>query len=305
MRLSTTSIFENGKSKIQSLQLEQVKLQTQISTGKRVNTPADDPIASSRILSLQQAQSVNTQYASNRDTANAQLSGTEVVLSNVTDLMLNIQSTVVGAGNPSLSDVDRRAVAVELSQSLDQLIGLANSKDAVGNYMFSGYRTGTIPYVKNVAGGYDYQGDTNRVALQVSESRQMEVTQTGPNVFQAGGNDIFQQLTDFIAIMNTPVATPADNAALNASIQTTIGGMKTGLDNILAARADFGAKLKEIDSLDATGLSSDIVFKQNISDLEDLDYTVALSDLAKNQIIMEAAQKSFVKTTGMSLFDLI
>ena len=74
---------------------------------------------------------------------------------------------------------------------------------------------------------------------------------------------------------------------------------------MLSVRSDFGSKLKEIEALDDFSTSATIAYEQNLSDLQDLDYTKALSDLAKQQTILEAAQKSFVKTSSLSLFDII
>jgi flagellar hook-associated protein 3 FlgL len=77
------------------------------------------------------------------------------------------------------------------------------------------------------------------------------------------------------------------------------------LDNVLGVRASIGSRLKELDNLDEAGDVRNELYETQISDIEDVDYNRALSDLSKNQIILEAAQKSFMKITGLSLFNLL
>lgn len=304
MRLSTNSMYSTATSRILDLQANQSRLQNQISTGKRIMTPSDDPIGTSRALVLSQTQSINAQFLANRQTAQTQLNTAETVLNSITNVIISAQSTLTSAGNGALNNTDRATIANELSNDLEQLVSLANAKDGVGNYLFSGYATTTAPFVKT-ATGYSYQGDSNQLSLQVSSSRQMAVNNNGANIFQAGGNDIFQKLTDIVNLLRMPVATSADSAALSAGLAVADNGFKSALDNVLSVRSDFGSKLKEIDSLDDFSASATIAYEQNLSDLQDLDYTKALSDLAKQQTILEAAQKSFVKTSSLSLFDII
>ncbi|MDO9206604.1 MAG: flagellar hook-associated protein 3, partial [Methylotenera sp.] len=70
-------------------------------------------------------------------------------------------------------------------------------------------------------------------------------------------------------------------------------------------RASIGSKLNEIDGLDISGSDRALQYSKALSDLQDTDYASALSDLAKQQTIMEAAQKSFVQVTSLSLFKFI
>lgn len=304
MRISTNTIYQSGISKISQLITEQSRLQQQISTGRRILTPSDDPVAAARAVGLTQAQNVNSQYVENRQAALTQLGTVESTLASVTELLTSTKASLVAAGNTVLSDTQRGYIAAELRNNLDQLISLANSKDGAGNYLFSGYLTKTQPFVKTATGA-NYQGDTGQRSIQVANDRQMAVSDTGSNVFQAGGNDIFQKLTDVITLLETPVATPADVAALTAGVgaaSTSIGG---SIDNVLTIRASIGSKLKELDALEVAGADRHLQYAQSLSELQDLDYAKALSDLARKQTILEAAQQSFVKTTSLSLFNFI
>jgi len=132
----------------------------------------------------------------------------------------------------------------------------------------------------------------------------MVVNATGDDVFKAGGNDVFATLQNLITLLNTPL-TPANQAAFSTGIATGLSSMRQGLDNVLTVRAGIGSRLNELDQLDISGSDLDLQYSKSLSEIQDLDYAAALSDLSKNQTIMEAAQKSFVATTNLSLFNFI
>ncbi|ADI30095.1 flagellar hook-associated protein FlgL [Methylotenera versatilis] len=304
MRISTNTIYQAGISRISNIQSDQAKLQEQISTGRRISSPSDDPVGAARALEISAAQSGNAKFADTRQTAQLKLNTLESNLTSITSLLVSTQSTLVGAGNATLSDTERGFMASELKGSLDALIGLANTQDASGNYLYAGYKTSTVPFVAT-ASGANYAGDSNQQLLQVDTQRQMAINATGDNVFQAGGNDVFATLSNLVTLLNTPITNAASQAAYNAGLSTAIGSLKGSVDNVLNVRADIGAKLNEIDNLDTAGSDRALQYSKSLSDLQDTDYASALSDLAKQQTIMEAAQKSFVQITSLSLFKLL
>ena len=304
MRISTNTIYQAGISKISALQSDQAKLQQQISTGKRITSPSDDPVAAARVLELSHAQGVNSKLADTRQTAQTKLSTLESNLTSITSLLVSTQSTLVGAGNGTYSDMERGLIASELSGSLQALIGLANTQDASGNFLYAGFKTDTKPFVATATGA-TFAGDSNQQLLQVDSQRQMAVNVTGDNVFQANGNDTFKTLSDLVTLLNTPITDATAQANFNTGLATAIGNLQGSVDSVLNVRASIGSKLNELDALDSAGSDRGLQYSKSISDLQDLDYASALSDLSKQQTIMEAAQKSFVATTSLSLFKFI
>ena len=304
MRISTNTIYQSGISKISALQSDQTKLQQQISTGKRIASPSDDPVAAARALSLSHAQEVNAKFADTRKTAQTKLGTIESNLTSVTNLLVAAQSSLVAAGNGAYSNQERVSMATEFNDSLQALIGMANAKDAYGNYLYAGYQTATQPFVASATGA-NYQGDNGQQLLQVDSERQMAVNVSGDNLFQAGGNDIFATLSSLVSLLNTPVTDAASQAALTSGLATAMSNLSSTVDNVLNIRASVGNKLNELDALDIAGSDRDLQYSKSLSDIQDTDYASALSDLAKQQTIMEAAQKSFVSMTSLSLFKLI
>ncbi|PPC97808.1 MAG: flagellar hook-associated protein 3, partial [Methylotenera sp.] len=141
MRISTNTIYQSGISKISNLQSEQFKLMQQISTGQRIASPSDDPVASARALEVSHAKSINSKFADTRQTAQLKLNTLESNLTSVTNMMISVKSAMVSAGNPTYSDLERGFIASELKTTLDGLIGLANTRDAAGNYLYAGFET--------------------------------------------------------------------------------------------------------------------------------------------------------------------
>jgi flagellar hook-associated protein 3 FlgL len=304
MRISTNTIYQSGISKISALQSEQTKLQQQISTGKRIASPSDDPVAAARALSLSHAQGVNAKFADTRQTAQTKLSTIESNLTSVTNLLVATQSSLVAAGNGAYSNQERVSIATDLNESLQTLIGMANAKDAYGNYLYAGYQTATKPFLANATGA-NYQGDNGQQLLQVDSERQMAVNVSGDNLFKVGGNDIFATLSSLVSLLNTPISDATSQAALTSGLASAMSSLSSSVDNVLNIRASVGNKLNELDALDIAGSDRDLQYSKSLSDIQDTDYASALSDLAKQQTIMEAAQKSFVSMTSLSLFKLI
>ena len=132
MRVSTNSVYELGVTSILRQQEGMLKTQQQVSTGRRILTPADDPAAAARALDVTQAESINTQYAENRNNAKASLGLAESVLQAVTNLIHDVRTVALNAGNPTLVDNDRAGLATELRGRFEELMGLANSTDGSG-----------------------------------------------------------------------------------------------------------------------------------------------------------------------------
>jgi flagellar hook-associated protein 3 FlgL len=303
MRVSTNTVYQLGINKIGSLTADQSKLNIQISSGKRILSPADDPVAATRALELSNAKSINKDYTSARDTAQLKLDNLDSNLSSVTDLLVSAKASLVAAGNGAYSDQERASIATELSSNLQNLLGLANTQDESGNYLYSGFKSSTQPFTGS--NPVTYAGDSNEIKVQVESGRTMAINLTGDSVFQANGTDVFQTFNDIIGLLNTPITSNADRTAFNTGLATAIGNIQKSTDTVINARADVGSKLKEIDTLNTTGTDKDLQYDKAISNLQDLDYATAISDLSKNQTILQAAQQSFVKTTSLSLFNYV
>ena len=236
MRISTASFYENASGKISQLQASLAEKQTQIASGKRILTPADDPVGAAAALDVSQAQAVNTQYGANRESAKNALSLQESSLGQYTNLLQNIKTLTIAAGNGALDDTQRKSIATELSGNLEDLVAISNTRDSAGNYIFAGYKNTVQPFAQT-ATGVTYSGDQGQRLLQVSTSRQVALNDSGDAIFQniKTGNGKF---TTAAATGNTGsgVANPGsvtNQAALtnhNYSIDFSVAGGSTSFN---------------------------------------------------------------------------
>ena len=403
MRISTNTIFAGGLSRLSELQSGIVKTQQQISTGRRILSPSDDPIGAARALDLTQGQSINTQFAANRKATGNSLSSEEGVLQGTTSLLQDVKTLSISAGNGALNDTDRATIATDLKIRLDELISQANATDGTGNYLFAGFQVGSPPF-SSAATGAVYSGDQGQRLVQVATSRQIAQSDPGDGIFQnvpattgtisalaAGGNtgsgsvsgvtvtdataltnhnysvkfsiaagvttydiidttvglpalstgnaytagqpiafagqqltvsgapangdaftvqpaknqSIFTTLSDLITALQTPATGTIGKANLDRSLSIANGNIDNALNNVLTVRASIGSRLKELDSLDSYGTDRDIQYESALQDIQGVDYNKAISDFTQQNTTLEAAQKSFVKISGLSLFNLL
>ena len=193
MRISTASIYNNASTQLNTLQSTLARTQMQLSTNRRILTPADDPVASARLLEVSQSREMNSQFATNRASARSSLSTVEGALQNAGDLLQDIQQLAVNAGNGTMLPGDRLKLATELEGRLEDLLGVANSTDGAGGYLFSGYMATTQPFSRTPDGA-GYNGDQGQRQLQVGASRKMPLSASGSAVFENNltGNGTFQ-----------------------------------------------------------------------------------------------------------------
>ncbi len=188
MRISTQQYFDTSASKYQDNYSSVVKAQDQASSGVRVQTAADDPVAAARLLMLQQQKDMLGQFNGNINSLQNSLTNEESVLDSINTAMQRASELALRAGNIGISDDDRKSIASEVGALEDHVLGLLNSKDANGNYMFSGTKTDTPPYSRNNDGTYTYQGDETPLSLQVSGNLSIPIGDTGKSILEGASN---------------------------------------------------------------------------------------------------------------------
>lgn len=115
--------------------------------------------------------------------------------------------------------------------------------------------------------------------------------------------DLFRTMEAAIRVLETPAESSSQKAALRNTLNTSMRDLDNALDNVLTVRASAGARLNELDVIDAVGSNRMLNYEQTLSDLVDLDYAAAISEYSLRQIGLQAAQRAFVDVKGMSLFD--
>lgn len=187
MRISTVTMYEQGVSAMNRQQADFTQVGQQIASGKSVVNPSDDPRAASRAVGVSQSLAVNEQQESSRTSARNSLSQEESVLNSVSDAIGSAKSMVVHAGNGTLSDADRESLASDLEGTYETLVGLGNTTDGNGTYLFSGYQDNAKAFSRDSTGDgvdtIDYAGDQGVKQQKIDSERSMNTSDTGSDVF--------------------------------------------------------------------------------------------------------------------------
>ncbi len=413
MRISTLQAFNNGVAGLQRNYANVTRTQEQIDTGNRILTPADDPVASVRLLQLEQQQNVLNQYAENLTAAKNSLTQEEVSLNSANTILQRVRELAVQAGNGALSSKDRASIAAELQEREDELLGVMNTRNARGEYLFAGFQGKTQPFVRQADGSYAYQGDEGQRKIQIASSLDIPISDNGKKTFvnitdagrlqatptgalpglrvgaplvqdevafsgtpafppggieiefdtvnpqnyeirsiappavlgsgtldsdpakqdklvfrgvvvnfdgtpaggelvqitprQVGGVDVQKQgVLDTIAQLRQVLLQAPDSPEGNLQVRDAVALGLTNLDHAMvtldSVRGEIGARLNIVETTQTDNEDVSLVNKSVQAQLRELDYAEALSRLSFESIVLEAAQQSYVKIAGLTLF---
>lgn len=305
MKVSTSQIFERATTQMAQQQSKVAAMQTQLATGKQVLRPSDSPEQAGMIQRLSSALNRQDVYSSNLDAINSRLGAEEAALMSSEDVMQRVRELAVQASSDTMSDADRKIIASEVTALRDQLLSLANAQDVSGNYVFSGSMVRDQPFTEDAAGNLVYQGDQNRMLVDVSDQRQLALNRPGNEVFSSviretdGVSErvgFFQVIDDFNAALLNQDSGQLQNSLAEVSELTL---------NMAFSIADVGSRLR-ISELQADSLAdAKLRYQTLLSGAEDLDYATAITQLTSEIMSLEAGQSSFAKISQLTLFDYI
>ena len=185
MRISTSWAQQLGVNAMNAQQVKMSKTQMQLSTGLQILTPSDDPAAAVRILSLQETIAQTTQYQDNIAMVRSRLSIEEGSIDTAENILFRAKELTIQALNSTLTPQDRLAIKAEIDQMLEQMVGVANTKNSNGEYIFSGDLSTTPAFAWDPqVDSYVYQGGVNQRVLDIAAERRVADGDLGFNVFQ-------------------------------------------------------------------------------------------------------------------------
>lgn len=315
MRMSTSMMYQQNMTGITGNQSLFMKAAEQLSTGKKVINPSDDPQAASQAVMSSQSQAENNQYTLARTFARQNVSMEETGLQGVTSTITDIKGLIVRAGGTG-SDNDRASLVTELQGLKEQLLNQANGTDGNGRYMFGGYVNDNPPFVEE-GGKVLYKGGDKAVEQKVDANCTMTVGHIGNVVFMSltsnpkpepDGSPSVSNVFESIDIALNALKTPLQNAddAARKQVDDALAKANRGLDNsynkVLSVRSELGCQLKELDQLDDIGQERDMTSKIQMSALTDADMAESISSYYMQQAALQASYKTFSDMQGMSLF---
>ena len=227
MRISTSMLNDSALNGILQDESALSATQNRLSSGENINSPADDPVGEVELLQLSSASSQYQQYVANGQSANTNLTLEESALSSATTTLQSIRDLVVQANSGSNNASDLQAIGVQVQQLEQQLLGVANSQNATGQYLFAGYSENTQPFARGASGSVVYLGDEGTTSVPLDGGTSVQVGDPGSAVFMniPSGNGTF---TTAASASNTGTGVIDAGSVVDASQWAAAGGATAG-----------------------------------------------------------------------------
>jgi flagellar hook-associated protein 3 FlgL len=277
------------------------RLQNQLSSGKQITRPSDDPYGTSRALALRGELGGLDQYQRNVDDGTGWLNTSDTALGQMSDVLARVRELLVNGGNDTAGPAARNAMADEIDQLAESVKQEANVQYG-GRYVFSGTATDTAPYV---LGGVDrYQGDAGTITRAIGPQVELPVNIDVHALLgdgQAAGDDkLLNTLRDISDHLRGN--TPADADALRT---TDLQRLDANLDVLNGIRADVGARVNRLAIAGSRLSGLALNATKLLSDIEDADMAQTITQYTTQQAAYTAALKSGANIVQSSLLDFL
>lgn len=300
MRISTSSYFNMNLAAMQDKQSTIFHVQQQMATGRRIVTPSDDPVGAAHALQTARALSVSETSLENITKASTRIKMESTTLEAIRQVLQSAKDTAVSAGtNPSTQE--RTSFANYLTQVYEDLRGYANSTDAEGNYMFSGFKN--VEPFQQITGASSYQGDNSKRYVSISSNQQIQVSDSGQEVFSVGtANDPFAVISQFITDLQNTALT---GAAFDATADTAISGLENALNKVERISDHVAVRFQQLEVAKDTETQYKLQYEDELDRVESVDMQTAAVQLQLLQTTLEATQRAFINASQLNLFNLL
>jgi len=277
-----------------------LKAQAQVSSGKRMQAPSDDPLAATQVMSSGSSLRALDQYRSNVQAASSRIAQEDAVLQQIGDLVTRAKEIGLSEGGSTASDATRATANAEVQQIFGEIVSLGNTKFG-DEYLFGGAQSQTEPFAATGSGAtLDYTTTTPQGgrSINVGDGQTMAVAHDGKQLLlDSGVLDAVKQLSRSLD--------PASPTYGRAGIAASLTSIDSSFDAVQSLVGDVGAKGKELDSTQqnlAAYKTNLTTFKSN---LEDIDIEQAVTELTNRQVAYQAAMLATSKVMGLTLSDYL
>jgi len=292
MRISTAYQFDSYTNDIRLAQERMATAGQQVSTGKRITTPSDDPLGTSRSLSMRSVMAATKQYQQNLQTAKGILGYTEDAVGSLYDSVKQAYTLAVGGANGTTDQVGRNAMAQQITTIQERMIQIANTRGPSGQYIFAGQDSANVPYTLS-GSTIVYGGDMNPMNVEIGSSETMQANSISEPMF----SDLYNKLE---TLKNNLLG-----GNVGAISGVSINDMQTAMQNLNTMRGTVGAKLQKVNDYSSMYTKRVDDLTQGISDIEDVDSTQAIMNYQLAQNAYQGALSVASKGFQLSLMDFI
>lgn len=296
MQITTSQFYDSAAKRLTSLGDRATTLQTQISTGKKIQSPSDDAVLSQQVAEFDRQDADAAVYQTNMTLAGSQLEQTDSTLSQIAAQIQRALELTTQAASDTQSDASRAIIGNEIGSIADALTGLANTRDVRGQPLL-GTPDGTAAVTKAADGSYAFAATTTS-PVPIAAGQSVQSTETAARVFKVGSTDTLTVLTNLAKALQA-------GGDVKAATAGALNDLTAANDQVSAVRASVGARSARVD-LQQTLLTNAGADRTALrSKTEDVDVTATITELQKTMTVLSATQASFTKLTSLSLFDYL
>jgi flagellar hook-associated protein 3 FlgL len=298
MQISTTLFYDMASKRMKTLTDRANVLQTQIATGKRVQSASEDAALAQQVAEFDRKDADTAVYQTNLTLAGSMLNQADGVLGNMTGQMQRAKELAIQAANGTQTLETRKQIGLEISSIVDTLMSLANTKNLRGQPLF-GTEEGKQAVTRDAATGAFTFLDPKVSPVPIGDGQTLQATEGVSNIFVSSDLTtapntlvMLQQLADTLAAGDPPAAGALED-------------ITTASEKISYVQASIGARgaRVELQQNQLTTASNDRAELR--SKVEDVDVTSSIAELQKIMTVLQATQASFSKLSGLSLFEYL
>jgi flagellar hook-associated protein 3 FlgL len=280
----------------QSQAQEQTAIQ-QLATGKRVNSPSDDPAAAAEEVQNKALQGQTDQFLQNTNNLEGTLQTADSALSSVVTSLNQAISLGVQGANGDLSSSDRQAIAQQIQAIQSQIVQFGNTSYQ-GTYLFGGTATQSAPFVLDAtqSSGVRYDGNTNVNTVEIAQGRSIQVNVPGSQVFQGAGGNVMDSLQQLVTALQS------GNIDTIGTATTQVG---TALAYVSQQRVFYGSAVNQLNSNQSSLQQEQVTLQTQETSLVGVDFAKAATDLTRAQTAQSAALAAIAKVIPQSLLDYL
>jgi len=269
--------------------------QNELSTGRKLNKPSDDPVGITYSLRYRSELAMNEQYDKNVAQAKSLLEHTDTVLGQLNDLVQRAQELSIQALNDTNPQTALDAIATEIGQIYEQSVTLGNDQ-MNGKYIFNGQMTDKQPYDKDTAASQD--SDTGAINMRFAAGVTVPVNITGGEVFgtSADGDNLFKLLKDIQTSLE---------ANDKKSLQNAYDLLNTRFDSITNIRSEIGARANRVELIDTRLQDLNINLTGLQSKAEDADMAETIMKFNQEQAVYQASLSTGANIIQKTLIDYL
>jgi flagellar hook-associated protein 3 FlgL len=267
----------------------------QLSSGRRISTPSDDPSGTAALILTRAEYGANSQFASNISSLTSSLQVADSTLSSVVTALTRAISLATEAGNGTLTSDDRTAIAQEVTGIQQQVLSLANT-EYQGNYLFAGTAINSQPFVQDAgsASGVSYKGNETINSVEVGAGQSVPTNLPGDQLFSSAQGDVFQALNDLV----TALQNDTDTTTASTELQKAFASVNT-------QRTFYGTTLSRLNTAQTFLNNEKLQLDQTENDLIGADITAAASNFVQAESIRSATLQAAGKISQLSLLDYL